>query len=114
MDSSDEYIARLPSPPFQLKQDGRIQVTNRYPYQKLFSAQHFRLLELFPRRQKLPFELKFKAPKYKYLLGSLSAHILANAPDYECLSYVWGVEHSDRVLWLDQQVIAISKSLDKA
>lgn len=114
MDSSPEYIARLPSPPFQFKDDGSIRVTNRYPYQKLLSAQHFRVLELFPRRQKLPFELKFKAPKYKYLLGSLSAHTLADAPDYECLSYVWGTEHSDRVLWLDQQVIAISTNLDKA
>ena len=114
MDSSREYIARLPSPPFQLKQDGSIRVTNRYPYQKLLSAQHFRILELFPRRQKLPFELKFKAPRYEYLAGSLSAHTLADAPNYECLSYVWGNQHSDRVLWLDQQVIAISTNLDKA
>ena len=114
MDSSREYIARLPSPPFQLEQDGSVRVTNPYPYQKLSSAQHFRVLELFPRRQKLPFELKFKAPKYKYLLGSLSAHTLADAPDYECLSYVWGTQHSHRVLWLDRQVIAISTNLDKA
>ena len=114
MDSSRDYIARLPSPPFQLKQDGSIRVTNRYPYQKLSSAQHFRVLELFPRRQKLPFELKFKAPRYPYLRGSLSAHTLADAPEYECLSYVWGTENSDRVLWLDREVIAISKNLDKA
>ena len=114
MDPSDSYIARLPSPPFQLKQDGSIRVTSRYPYKKLLSAQHFRVLELFPRRQKLPFELKFKAPEYKYLLGSLATHTLADAPEYECLSYVWGTENSHRVLWLDQQVIAISKNLGKA
>ena len=114
MDPSRDYIARLPSPPFHLKQDGSIRVTNRYPYQKLLSAQHFRVLELFPRRQKLPFELKFKAPKYPYLLGSLPTHTLADAPRYECLSYVWGTENSDRVLWLDREVIAISKNLDRA
>ena len=114
MDSSRGDIAPLPNPPFQLNQDGSIRVTNPYPYQKLLSAQQFRVLELFPRRQKVPFELKFKAPKYKYLLGSLSAHTLADAPDYECLSYVWGTGHSDRVLWLDQQVIAISTNLDNA
>ena len=71
-------------------------------------------MELFPRRQKLPFELKFKAPRYPYLLGSLSTHTLADAPEYECLSYVWGTENSDRVLWLDREVIAISKNLDRA
>ena len=114
MDPSDSYIASLPNPPFQLKQDGSIRETKRYPYQKLLSAQHFRVLELFPRCQKLPFELKFKAPKYEYLLGSLSTHTLADAPKYECLSYVWGTENSHGVLWLDQQVIAISRNLDKA
>ena len=114
MDPSDSYIARLPSPPFQLIQDGNIRVTNRYPYKKLLSAQQFRVLELFPRRQKLPFELKFEAPRYPYLLGSLSTHTLADAPEFECLSYVWGTENSHRVLWLDREVIAISKNLDKA
>ena len=114
MDSSRGYIARLPSPPFQLKQDGSIRVINRYPYKKLLSAQHFRVLELYPRRRKLPFELKFKAPSYSYLLGSLSTHTLADAPEYECLSYVWGTEKSDRVLWLDREVTAIGKHLDKA
>ena len=105
MDSFRDYIARLRNPPFQLKEDGSVQVTNPYSYQKLPSPQHFRLLELFP---------KFKAPKYKYLLGSLSAHTVADAPDYECLSYVWGTRNCDRVLWLDQQVIAITTNLDNA
>ncbi|KAM0802280.1 heterokaryon incompatibility, partial [Usnea florida] len=44
----------------------------------------------------------------------LSTHTLADAPEYECLSYVWGTENSHRVLWLDREVIAIGKSLDKA
>ena len=108
MDSFRHYISRLrnpPNPPFQLKEDGSLRVTNPYPYQKLPSPQHFRLLELFP---------KFKAPKYKYLLGSLSTHSIADAPDYECLSYVWGTGHTDRLLCLDQHVIAISTNLDKA
>ena len=99
---------------FSLNKDGSLEVRSRFPYEKLPSDQYFRILELFPRRRKLPFELKFFVPRYPYLLGTLSTHALTETISYDCLSYTWGTSHSRRALWLNDTIITISESLDMA
>ena len=99
---------------FSLNRDGSLNVRSKFHYEKLPSDQHFRLLELFPRKRKLPFEIKFHVPSYPYLLATLSTHALTETSSYECLSYTWGTSHNRRAIWLDNSLITISETLDMA
>ena len=99
---------------FSLNKDCSLNVCSRFHYEKLPSDQHFRLLELFPRIRKLPFEIKFHVSRYPYLLAALSTHALTETASFECLSYTWGTSHDKRALWLNNSLITISESLDMA
>ena len=56
---------------FSLNHDGSLNVRAKFLYGKLPSDLHFRVLELLPRKCKLPFDVKFVVPSYPYLLGKL-------------------------------------------
>ena len=99
---------------FSLNRDGSLNVRSKFHYEKLPSDQYIRLLELFPRRRKLPFEMKFHVPRYPYLLATLSTHALTENLSYKCLSYTWGTSHNRRAICLDDSLITISETLDMA
>jgi hypothetical protein len=94
-------------------------ITPMYPYVKLGTNRHFRLLKLFPESYVDPTFKTFGIPNSKdYLYGSLSEHHLDEDVDFHCLSYVWGQVHSGQVLWIpllgELLPISISDNLDHA
>ena len=105
----------LAAPLFWIAQGGVLRVSQGYPYTKLESNRHFRLLTLFSKSFR-PLLANIFGPDSFYLCGTLSTHDLDQNVSYECLSYVWGESDASTcpLLYLDEHVIRISENLSLA
>ena len=95
-------------------------ITPIYPYVKLDTNRHFRLLELFPESYVNPiFGMVVPNSEY-YMFGTLSEHHLDEDVDFHCLSYAWGQDHSKQrnMLWIELMgeylPVSISENLGHA
>ncbi|RDL34694.1 uncharacterized protein BP5553_07822 [Venustampulla echinocandica] len=74
---------------------------NAYKYKGLEKSTHFRLFYLDPATPDSPLRRR----------GSLVECSLDNPPEYEALSYVWGIGDKDAIIGIDGSVLQITTSL---
>jgi len=77
-----------------------------YPYSPIHTQGRIRLLRLNP--------FLLASFRVEDICGSLLEFELAEAPTYQCLSYVWGPPDRDRHIWLDQHRFPVSENLRHA
>lgn len=88
--------------------------TGPYPYEKLPTTHHFRVLHLFPEFYDPPYNTGITLVGPKPLSGSLSLHYIDESVPYECLSYCWGTSQHTRTIWLDGYAMKIGRNLEAA
>ena len=96
-------------------------ITPMYPYVRLDTNRHFRLLELFPESYVNPIFGKIVPNSSLYMFGALSEHHLDEDVDFHCLSYAWGQDRSGQMrqmLWIELMgeylPVSISENLGSA
>jgi len=101
--------------PYCIPEGDVLYVTSSYPYEKLSRSTNFRILKLFPRSFVPPFANQTGTPRSRCLHVELTEHELSAAPNYECLSYTWGDDHHQSLVWLDTFfLVPIGANLDMA